>query len=51
MALLLSADFHQGNEIFNFYSRGRQCAFMTLSALLTVLSVQPEIFHYPRGRR
>ena len=34
MALFLSADFHQGNEIFNVHSRGKQCAFMALSVLL-----------------
>ncbi len=34
MALFLSADFHQGNEIFNVHSRGKQYAFMALSALL-----------------
>ncbi len=26
MALFLSADFHQGNEISNVHSRGKQCA-------------------------
>ncbi len=39
MALFLSADFHQGNEIFNVHSRGKQCAFMTLSALLTARNI------------
>ena len=28
-------DVHQGNDLFSVYSRGRQCAFMCLSALLT----------------
>ncbi len=39
MALFLSADFHQGNEIFNVHSRGKQCAFMALSALLTAQNI------------
>ncbi len=39
MALFLSADFHQGNEIFNVHSRGKQCAFMALSALLTARNI------------
>ena len=39
MALFLSADFHQGNEIFNIHSRGKQCAFMALSALLTARNI------------
>ena len=28
MELLLSANIHQGNDLFSVYSRGRQCAFM-----------------------
>ena len=39
MPLFLSADFHQGNELFSVHSRGKQCAFKTLSALLTVRSI------------
>ena len=39
MALFLSADFHQGNEIFNVHSRGKQCAFMALSVLLTARNI------------
>ncbi len=35
MALFLSADIHQGDECFNILSRGKQCAFMSLSAILT----------------
>ena len=35
MELFLSANIHQGNDLFSVYSRGRQCAFMCLSALLT----------------
>ena len=35
MELFLSASIHQGNDLFSVYSRGRQCAFMCLSALLT----------------
>ncbi len=40
MALFLSADFHQGNEIFNVHSRGKQCAFMAFSALLTARNIR-----------
>ena len=35
MALFLSTDIHQGDELLSVHSRGKQCAFMTLSALLT----------------
>ena len=35
MELFLSADIHQDNDLFSVYSRGRQCAFVCLSALLT----------------
>ena len=35
MELFLSANIHQGNDLFSVYSQGRQCAFMCLSALLT----------------
>ena len=35
MELFLSDNIHQGNDLFSVYSRGRQCAFMCLSALLT----------------
>ena len=35
MALFLSTDIHQGDERFNILSRGKQCAFMSLSAILT----------------
>ena len=35
MELFLSANIHQGNDLFSVYSRGRQCAFLCLSALLT----------------
>ena len=38
MKLFLSANIHQGNDLFSMYSRGRQCAFMCLSALLTARS-------------
>ncbi len=39
MALFLSADIHQGDERFNVHSRGKQCAFMSLSALLTARNI------------
>ena len=35
MELFLSANTHQGNDLFSVYSHDRQCAFMCLSALLT----------------
>ena len=35
MALFLSSNIHQGDERFSVHSRGKQCAFMTLSAILT----------------
>ena len=39
MALFLSPDFHQGNEIFNVHSKGKQCAFMALLVLLTARNI------------
>ena len=35
MTLLVSANTHQGTECFNTESRGKQCVFMSLSAILT----------------
>ena len=35
MELLLSANVHQGDEVFSIQSRGKQCSFMSLSAILT----------------
>jgi hypothetical protein len=35
MTLFLSGNIHQGTEIFSVHSRGKQCAFTSLSALLT----------------
>jgi hypothetical protein len=35
MSLLVSGGFHQADERFTDESRGKQCAFITLSALLT----------------
>ena len=34
--IIVSANMHQGNDLFSVYSRGRQCAFICLSAPLTV---------------
>ena len=39
MALFLSGNIHQGNELFSADSRGKQCAFITLSALLTAQNI------------
>jgi hypothetical protein len=33
MALFLSSYIHQGDDLFSVQSRGKQCAFMSLSAL------------------
>ena len=41
MALFFSADIHQGDERFSVHSRGKQCAFMSLSALLTARNKCP----------
>jgi hypothetical protein len=35
MALFISSNIHQGDDIFSVHSRGKQSAFMTLSAILT----------------
>ena len=35
MTLFLSSNIHQSDERFSVHSRGKQCAFMTLSAILT----------------
>ena len=35
MALFLSLKIHQGDKRFIVHSRGHQCAFITLSAILT----------------
>ena len=34
MALFLCADIHQGDELFNVHSGGKQCAFMSLRRFL-----------------
>ena len=39
MALFLSANIHQGDELFSLSSRGKQRAFMSLSALLTAENI------------
>ncbi len=39
MVLFLSVDIHQGDERFSGHSRGKQCAFMSLSALLTARNI------------
>ncbi len=38
-AFIFSADIHQGDERFSVHSRGKQCAFMSLSALLTARNI------------
>ena len=39
MALFLYANIHQGDELFSVHSRGKQCAFMSLSAVLTAQNI------------
>ena len=39
MALFLSSYIHQGDDLFSVQSRGKQCAFMSLSALLTAQNI------------
>ncbi len=39
MTLFLFANIHQGDELFSVHSRGKQCAFMSLSALLTARNI------------
>ena len=39
MALFLSSNIHQGDEMFTVPSRGKQCAFMSLSAILTAQNI------------
>jgi hypothetical protein len=39
MALFLSSEIHQGDDLFSVQSRGKQCAFMSLSAILTAQNI------------
>ena len=39
MALFLSSEIHQGDDLFSVQSRGKQCAFIRLSALLTAQNI------------
>jgi hypothetical protein len=39
MGLFFSSYVHQGNNLFSVQSRGKQCAFMSLSALLTAQNI------------
>ncbi len=39
MALFFSANIHQGDERFSVHCRGKQCAFMSLSVLLTARNI------------
>ena len=38
-AFIFSANIHQGDERFSVHSRGKQCAVMSLSALLTARNI------------
>ena len=37
--LHIAGTFHQGDERFSVQSRGKQCAFMSLSAVLTAPNI------------
>ena len=39
LALFLSTNIHQGDNLFSVQSRGKQCAFMSLSAVLTAQNI------------
>jgi hypothetical protein len=39
MPLFLSSKIHQGDDLFGVRFRGKQCAFMSLSALLTAQNI------------
>ena len=39
MALFLSSEIHQGVDLFSVQSGGKQCAFMSLSALVTAQNI------------
>ena len=39
MALFLSTNIHQGDNLFRVQSRGKQCAFMSLVAVLTAQNI------------
>jgi hypothetical protein len=39
MAQFLCSYIHQGDDLFSVQSRGKQCAFMSLSALLTAQNI------------
>ena len=39
MALFLSGNIHQGVDIFSVHSRGKQCAFIALSAIVTAQNI------------
>ena len=39
MSLFACASIHQGHECFSVHSRGKQCSFMSLSALLTAQTI------------
>ena len=46
MPLFLSANLHQGDERFSVRSRGKQCAFISLSAVLTAQNIP--LFNWSR---
>ena len=48
MALFLSANIHQGDELISVHSGGKQCAFMSSSALLTARNIP--LFAWSDGR-
>ncbi len=42
VAVFLSVDIHQGDKRFSVHSSGKQCAFLSLSALLTARNIPPK---------
>ncbi len=45
---IFSAHIHQGDERFSVHSRGKQCAFMSLSALLTARNIPLNLWSWTR---
>ena len=39
MEFFLTSDIHQGDELFSVQSKGKQCPFMSLSAILTAQNI------------
>jgi hypothetical protein len=48
MSLVASGSIHQGHGLFSEQSRGKQCSFMCLSALLTAQAMP--VFQWTTGK-